>query len=301
MKNSVAILIPVYNGLNYTQQCIRDIYTSIAKVPQESSRFSAVIIDDGSTDNTAEWIMNNFPDIHLLKGDGNLWWSGSINKGIEYALNTLQTSYVLLWNNDITPGPDFFEAVLETINDQDNYPLACSMVYFKDRPDTLISTGGYFNKHNGDMGLYNYNKNESEALLEGLNIDWFGGMGTLIRSDVFESVGLFDAVSFPQYHGDSDFGMRATEAGYTIKLVRGMKIWNDTGNSGIHRSMLLRDFIQSFYSIKSINNIKKDILFYKKHAASNWSYFKLIKKYAVYLASFVKWKSLAIIGIHKNN
>jgi GT2 family glycosyltransferase len=301
MKNAVAILIPVFNGLKYTQQCVRDIYESLARIPAENPPFSTVVIDDGSSDGTAEWIKNNYPQIHLLRGDGSLWWSGSINKGIEYALNTLHTSHILLWNNDISPDPDFFGVVLETIKNQENFPLACSMVYFKDRPDMLISTGGYFNRRNGALGLYNYNKKESDASLENLKIDWFGGMGTLIRADIFESVGFFDAVGFPQYHGDSDFGVRATGAGYSIHLVRGMKIWNDTGNSGIHRSMKLRDFVHSFTSIKSNYNIHKDLLFYGKHTASCWAYSSLVKKYAIYLASFLKWKSLAFFGIHKKN
>ncbi len=301
MKNTVAILIPVFNGLNYTKQCLRDINKSLAIIPEVKSQFATVVIDDGSSDGTAEWIKDNFPDIHVLQGNGSLWWSGSINKGVEYALNSLHSSYVLLWNNDITPDHDFFGVVLKTIRNQEDYPLACSMVFFKDKPDTLISTGGYFNRRNGAMGLYNYNKKEGEALLENLKIDWFGGMGTLIRSDVFDAVGLFDADNFPQYHGDSDFGIRATDAGYTIHLIRGMKIWNDMRNSGIHRSMRLRDFIHSFYSIKSTYNIKKDLLFYRKHAITIGSYLYVIKKDLIYLASFMKWKSLAIIGIHKKN
>jgi GT2 family glycosyltransferase len=301
MKNTVAILIPVYNGLSYTKQCIRDIESSVAEIPRARSFFETVVIDDGSTDGTSEFIRNHHPGIHLLQGDGNLWWSGSINKGVEYALNTLRSMYILFWNNDISPGPDFFKAVLEAIKEPAKYPLACSMVYFKDKPDILISTGGYFNRHNGALGLYNYNTKESAAMLENLKIDWCGGMGTLVRSDVFTSIGLLDNSNFPQYHGDSDFGIRATCAGYPIRLIEQMKIWNDTGNSGIHRSMKLRDFIRSFYSIKSNTNIRKDLIFYKKHATSVWSYFYLVKKYTIFLASFVKWKLLGLIGIYKNS
>jgi GT2 family glycosyltransferase len=300
MEKTASILIPVHNGLSFTRQCIHELLTALVSAGISSNTFSLVVIDDGSTDGTPEWITSNYPNIHLLRGDGNLWWSGAINLGINYALTTLQSEWVLLWNNDITPGEEFFSAVNRLMQSSETSPITCSMVFFKNRPDILISTGGYFNARTGKIGLFNYNKNIAEAKLNGLEIQWSGGMGTLIKKDVFITIGNFNQLEFPQYYGDSDFGIRARQAGFDFQLVKEMKIWNDASHSGIHRSMRTKDFIRSFYSLQSAYNIGKDLLFYRKYAVSIFAYRTLIRKYFLYMASFVKWKLLTVFGIKKN-
>jgi GT2 family glycosyltransferase len=206
---------------------------------------------------------------------------------------------VLLWNNDITPGPGYFKKALEAIDS--GSPIICSVVYFKNPADRILSSGGYFNRRSGKKSLYNYKMKDTEATYNDLKIDWFGGMGTLIRKDLFDHIGYFDEVRFPQYHGDSDFGIRATMAGYKIHLAPELKIWNDVANSGLHSRKNLRGFIQSFYSIKSNYNIKKDILFYRIYSESYRAYGELVRKYFIYVAAFVKWKLLGVFGIKKTN
>jgi GT2 family glycosyltransferase len=291
--------MPVFNGIDYTKQCIREILLAMSRSGTDPSHNPIIVIDDGSTDGTAEWIMNNYPIIHIVKGDGNLWWSGAINKGIEYSLQHLDITYVLLWNNDITPCSDYFKIIAEIINSAEAPLIACSMVYFKSRPDTLISTGGFFNRKNGKKILYNFNVTESKAQYNNLKIDWFGGMGTLISTKVFQTIGYFDQVNFPQYHGDCDFGIRATLSGYDIRLVPGMKILNDTAHSGVHTLRGFRNLINSFSSIKSNYNIRMDIKFYRKYTLSPLAYNELFKKYFIYIASYVYWRVLTFFGISK--
>ena len=46
------------------------------------------MIDDGSSDNTSNIVNKKFPDVILIKGDGNLWWSGATNLGIRFAMES---------------------------------------------------------------------------------------------------------------------------------------------------------------------------------------------------------------------
>jgi len=284
-----SVIIPVHNNLNNTKICIAEILSSFQKHGFDHIDIPIVIIDDGSEDGTSEWINNRYPFIHLIKGDGNLWWSGGMNVGIKYSLDHLNVDYILLWNNDITPSPDYFNHVSQIINSADNHAIVCSMVYYKDKPDTLISTGSFFNRKTGKFSHYNYRVKESDANTENLQIDWFGGMGVLIRTDVFKDIGYFDDNNFPQYHGDSDFGLRATLAGYKIHLDQRLKVWNDTSHTGIHaKECGLKDFFYSFSSIKSNNNIKIDIKFYSKYITSKLAYRALFFKYLIYILLFIK-------------
>ncbi|HIJ83785.1 MAG TPA: glycosyltransferase family 2 protein, partial [Magnetococcales bacterium] len=78
----VAILIPIHNGLSYTQKTLSWLEQSLKLAKSHPNIIAEVIvIDDGSTDGSGEFIRKQHPHIHLLEGPGNLWWSGAINMG----------------------------------------------------------------------------------------------------------------------------------------------------------------------------------------------------------------------------
>ncbi len=286
-----SIIIPVHNAIEYTKNCIPTILSVLNESDSDYNKVPIVVVDDGSTDGTGEWISKNYPFIHLLNGDGNLWWSGGINVGVRYAIDKLKVDYVLLWNNDIIPAPDYFGQVQKIINKAESPPIICSVIYDKSKPDTIISTGSYFNNRTGSLKHHNYRVKEAQLDTENIIINCFGGMGTLIRKDVFHNIGYFDEFTFPQYYGDTDFGLRASNAGYKIILNPKQKIWNDKSNTGLHsKKGGVKELFDSYRSIRSLYNIKKDIKFYSKYSRSIFAYKALLYKHSIFLLSFCKRK-----------
>ena len=105
--NRIYIIIPVHNRKHFTLECL----LSLRK--QTFQNFKVIVIDDGSTDGTGEMIEKEFPDVILLKGDGDLWWTGATNLGVEYALTQAgQGDYILTLNNDTELAPDFIERMM---------------------------------------------------------------------------------------------------------------------------------------------------------------------------------------------
>ena len=72
-------------------------------LPQTYNEFKLILVDDDSTDDTDKMVLSYLPDSVILKGDGNLWWSGGLQKGYEWVIeNGLDEDICLLINDDTT-------------------------------------------------------------------------------------------------------------------------------------------------------------------------------------------------------
>jgi hypothetical protein len=299
-KFNIAILIPVHNGIKYTSKCLKGLYGLIEREPVSKARFNIIVIDDGSDDGTEEMIQTEFPQTILLKGNGNLWWSGGINEGMKFAINQLNCNYVLWWNNDIVPAADYFSKLV-TILIAELPEVAGSKIYYAHDPKMIWSMGGIFDTRNGRKFMTGMNAYDSEKFKRIYNADWLPGMGTILHKSVIEKIGMLDNLNFPQYHGDSDYTLRAKKAGYQIKVFPQLEIWNDKSNSGLLHRDNFRLLMRSLTDIKSNYHIGKDFLFYRRYATSILAYQTILIKYCLYVGGFIKWRILSLFGLKKKS
>lgn len=89
------IVTPVHNRRDETLQCLR----SIARADTTGLDIHIIVVDDGSTDGTAEAVASEFPDVEIVEGDGNLWYTAGTNRGLLAAL-AHEPDYILAINND---------------------------------------------------------------------------------------------------------------------------------------------------------------------------------------------------------
>ena len=295
----IAIIIPIHNGLDFTSKCIENLENNFNHPEINRDDFTLIIIDDGSTDGSAQWIENHYAKTIVLKGDGTLWWSGGINKGIEFALNQHMTSHILMWNNDIFVKSDYLFNLYSALNQYPTYTIIGSKIYFADEPSTIWAMGGIFNRKTGNKYPFGTLQTDASQYKVPFEADWLPGMGTVVHRNVFEKIGLMDVQNFPQYHGDSDFTLKAKLAGYKLLVLPQLRIWNDKSNSGLQHFNNFPTLLRSLYDIKSNNHIGKDILFYRKYSTSILAYQALFKKYFFYIGGFFKWRILNLLGIKK--
>jgi GT2 family glycosyltransferase len=71
----VAAIVPVYNRRETTLQALR----SLSRIDRTGVDFRIFIVDDGSTDGTAQAIEKEFPDVVIVHGDGNLHYAAGTN------------------------------------------------------------------------------------------------------------------------------------------------------------------------------------------------------------------------------
>ncbi len=294
----LAIIIPVFNGLDFTKTCLKEIGEQTRGI-NNLLEITTIVVNDGSTDGTQAWITNNYPQTILLNGDGSLWWSGGINMGIDYAMNKLHSDYILWWNNDIRAANDYFEYLSKNISQFSTDTIVGSKIYCEGEKDLVWSMGGRFNPKTGKRYMHGFKQTDKKEYNKKIEADWLPGMGTIIPSDIISSIGMVDAENFPQYHGDSDYTLRAKTKGFKIVVDPNLRIWNNLDNSGLLHGESLKGLIQSFKSVKSKYNLKKDLLFFKRFANSPLAYAFLAKEYFKYIAGFLKWQILGLFNIKK--
>jgi GT2 family glycosyltransferase len=295
MKN-IAILIPVYNRISYTKKSIRTLEGLVKNEIPRNNKYSIIVIDDGSSDGTGDWLAKEYPDVIVLKGGGNLWWSGGINVGATFAISEIKADFLLLWNNDVYPAPDYFIELDSLISSIPERTIAGSKIFFLNRENVINAFGGIFNPRNGVKYLVGYNLPDSTEFNHPIEVDWLSGMGSLIPTSVIDEVGLWDEKTFPQYQGDSDFTLRAKKAGYKIMAYPQLKLWRDRSSSGLSHGGTLKGLYLSLTNIRSHSCVSKNFLFYKRHATSLLAYREFIMLYIRLVGGFFKWKFLSLFG-----
>ena len=94
---SLAVLLTCFNRREHTLQCLRAVY---GQTPSSEFKATVILVDDGSTDGTAEAVRMHFPEIQLLTGSGNLFWNRGMHVAFEHAVK--QNFDFYLWLNDDT-------------------------------------------------------------------------------------------------------------------------------------------------------------------------------------------------------
>ncbi len=198
-RTKVTIVIPNYNGLRFMEDCFAALKLQVYQ------HFDVLVVDNGSTDGSAEWLREHeVPTIFLGENTG---FDGAVNVGIRAA----ETPYVLLLNNDTEPEPDFVGEMVRAIERSEKiFSVSPKMIQMYDKEllddagDMYSLLGWAFQRGVGrSSGKYNKPCRVFSAC---------AGAG-IYRRAVFDEIGLFDEMHFA-YLEDIDVGYRARLAGY---------------------------------------------------------------------------------------
>jgi len=103
----IGIVIPVHNRKEITLQCLH----SLSFIDRSGLDIHTIVINDGSTDGTGAEIRLCFPEVYLIEGDGNLWYTGGTNIGIQSALLN-NPDYILTINDDSIFPENFLQCMV---------------------------------------------------------------------------------------------------------------------------------------------------------------------------------------------
>jgi len=277
MAPIICVVIPVHNRKKFTEACL------ISLKEQSHLVDYIVVVDDGSTDGTEEMINQQFPDVIVLKGDGNLFWTAAINLGIKWALSR-GADYVLTLNNDTVASSDFIEKMM--IQAQPHFLLGAL--------DIDINTKKPY--YGGE--IFNWRTGKSKYLLETLNKDeqkglhevsLFPGRGLLIPRIVFETIGLFEEKRLPHYLADYDFTQMARKKGFRVFCNYDAILYTYPDEGGDHKirsRKSMKTYLDHLFSIRGGGNLRNFTVYTLRNCPSKDIVFALVSGYVRRIGGF---------------
>lgn len=200
------VVIPNLNGMQYLRACL----DSLAE--QSRQDFAVMLIDNGSSDGSAEFVESHYPDVIIRRFPHNEGFCRAVNEGILLA----KTPYVILLNNDTVCEERFVEELVRAIEaSPETFACAAKMVQMRN-PELIDNAGdfycalGWAYARGKGKPAWKYNTER--------NIFSACAAAAIYRRVVFDEIGLFDEAHFA-YLEDIDVSYRARIAGYRCRYV----------------------------------------------------------------------------------
>jgi GT2 family glycosyltransferase len=193
-NKSIAVIMTCHNRRDTTLRCLNSLFKQDHYAEYDIKIF---LLDDGSTDGTANAVLSLNPDIRVIHGDGSLFWCGGMRKAWMEALKDDFDSYVWL-NDDVelytTALHDLFSTYWVLTEKHGDQIMVCGS--FRDPITNKRSYGGQ----------------AGERLIEPdgqpHEIDIFAGNLVLVPRAVMRINGILEK-RFTHGLGDYDYALRA--------------------------------------------------------------------------------------------
>jgi GT2 family glycosyltransferase len=289
-------VIPTFNRVAYLRIILSQLFSQ-----KNAGNYilKPVVVVDGSTDGTLEMLATEFPSVSVVKGNGDWWWTRSVNEGIRFALPTLNPDFILFLNDDSIIESDYVSSLIAALALAPTNAIIGSISVTDKQPYRVSFSGvRQMNWVSLKRDLYHpsfelLNKLSPQDLVPTYALN---GRGTLVPAGVIQALHFLDEWSFPQYGSDDDLALRAWKKGYSVLLSYSCKVYDRTQDTSAG-SALRQDgamiFFRSFITRHSVNYIPKQARFLFRHGIKIMLPFYMLKfMLGTSYAYFFKYKKL---------
>jgi GT2 family glycosyltransferase len=248
----IYVVIPTFNRTRQLIACLR----CLASQTVENT---PVICDSGTSVETSNAVKSEYSDVELLKGDADLWWTGSINLGLRHVVQMAKPEDHILFLNDDTLFDETYLEALMACARQNPESMIGSVCVDQTDPDVIIDGGIIFNWYSAHMRQLNIGLSLSDfdpGYTEKVSV--LPGRGTLFSAAVIDRIGLPLEDKLPHYGADYEYTRSAARAGYTLFVSYDAVIRSDVSTTGQHRreaEISLSGARDYFFGRKSSGNL----------------------------------------------
>jgi GT2 family glycosyltransferase len=220
--SSVTILILNWDGRSLLEEFLPGVLDA-------AGSHEVLVVDNGSTDGSVEFLRTTFPQVRTVRLDRNYGFSGGNNLGMKH----VNTDMVILLNNDMAVDRGFLEPLLRPFSDPGVF-AAASRIAMADPAKARFETGktrGRFDS--GLFYVWHDDITPQEEAKAALNVFWAGGGACAVDRRKFEMLGGFDTLYHPFYVEDTDLCYQAWRRGWRSVLAPASRvIHKHRGTSG---------------------------------------------------------------------
>lgn len=201
-----SVIVLAWNGMAYLDACLS------AVLAQGYPAFEVIVVDNGSTDGSADFVAQCYPQVQLIRNERNLGFAAGNNVGLRAATGDV----LVLLNQDTVVRQGWLEALVDTFQDPSVGIAGCKALY----PDGSIQHAGGFiygpraetdhiGRHEPDDGRFDQMR----------DADFVTGAALAISRTALKRVGLLDEGFYPAYYEDVDWCYTVREAGFRVVYV----------------------------------------------------------------------------------
>lgn len=206
MKASIIVLS--WNGIDYIADCLDGVLS------QGDSDFEVIVVDNGSSDGSADFVAQHYPQVRLIRHERNLGFAAGNNAG----LRTATGDVLVLLNQDTVVQPGWLAACVEALEGCPDAGIVGAKILGMDGC-TLQHAGGYV-EHPLALGKhYGYGERDAGQYDEPRRVEFVTGAAMAFKREVLSQIGLLDEGFYPGYFEDVDFCYRARAVGYAVWYV----------------------------------------------------------------------------------
>lgn len=210
----ISVIIPTYNGQKLLKTCLESVYQ------MNGVRFEVIVVDNGSVDNTKQFIAAYFPQVRGIFLAGNYGFAKAVNVGIENS----RGKYIALLNNDTEVDPGW-AAVLKNSLDEDSSVGFCASKMLNFHLRQIMDGAGDMYFRNGNAYRLGWGLRDSPAFNQSFRVFGACAGAAMYRRSMLDDIGWLDE-DFFLYYEDVDLNFRAQLLGYQCKYVPGAVVYH---------------------------------------------------------------------------
>jgi len=210
-KPFISVIVLNCNGKKFLKDC----FESLEKLNYPKDRYEVIMGDNASTDDSVEYVKENFPWVRILQFDKNYGFCKANNLCVKEA----KGEYLVFLNNDTTVDVDWLKNLVDGVLSEKNViSCACKMLkpYLINGQNVIDYAGGRLFTSGGEyIGIYDTDKKEYNIP----KYTGFGcGAGVLVQKEFFLKMGGFDEIYFAGTE-EAELGLRIWQYGYKVLYV----------------------------------------------------------------------------------
>jgi len=224
MTEKTTVIILNYNGIEDLKECLPSVVHGLG----QDDGTEVLVVDNGSTDRSIDYVSSTFPDVQLLKLKENLGYAAGNNRGLQQAFANGTTRAVLL-NNDTRVEADWLIGLNEALQSDPSIGLCGAKILNWD--GTMVEfDGSVFNPVNASGGYLDRDLSDYKGRDDIHDIGYACGGAMMISQKCFAEIGGFD-LSFSFYNEDVDLSLRAWIYGFRVVINPRSVVYHKRGSS----------------------------------------------------------------------